>query len=160
MPVQAGDTLYISPGTIHALGPGLLVYEIQQTSDLTYRVYDWGRPETEPRRLHTDKALASSNAHAHPAVLPLPPGNDGERKTLAQGEYFQLEMLFAGQKMITLDTRGESFHGLTVIEGQVQVSAEDETFLLKKFDTLLIPACGGEYRIEPLIKSRILKAGI
>ena len=44
--VKPGDTLFMSPGTIHALGPGLLIYEVQQTSDLTYRVYDWDRPMT------------------------------------------------------------------------------------------------------------------
>ncbi len=44
--VQPGDTLYMPAGTIYSLGPGLLIYEVQQSSDITYRVYDWGRPET------------------------------------------------------------------------------------------------------------------
>jgi len=53
VPVQQGDVIYVPPGTIHALGPGLLVYEVSQRSDLTYRLYDYGRG----RELHLDRAL-------------------------------------------------------------------------------------------------------
>jgi mannose-6-phosphate isomerase len=53
--VKPGDTVFVPAGTLHALGPGLLVYEVQQTSDWTYRVYDWGRPATEKRPLHIEK---------------------------------------------------------------------------------------------------------
>ena len=177
--VKAGDTLFMSPGTIHALGPGLLIYEIQQTSDLTYRVYDWGRPETEKRKLHIDKALTVSNPNVTASVLHAPQVNDGDVTTLAQCEYFKLETIFSEKKTIDLDTLGESFHALTVIEGQIQVSAgatlaphatssrrffgsagEREAFVLNKFETLLIPAICGAYQIKPLTKSRVLKASV
>lgn len=158
--VTAGDTLFMHPGTVHALGPGMLIYEIQQTSDITYRVYDWGRPETETRTLHIDKAIAVSNPNA--ASLPVKPPRmeDGEVKTLTQCEYFQLDEIRVEQKSVCLETRGESFHGLTVIEGQAQVSAEGEAFILNKFETLLIPACCGAYEVQPLQKSRVLKANV
>lgn len=158
--VKAGDTLFMNPGTIHALGPGLLIYEIQQTSDLTYRVYDWGRPETETRKLHIDKALAVSNPNAQTSVLGLPQVNDGDVKTLTQCKYFKLETIFTEKKTVELNTLGESFHALTVIEGQIQVSAGEEAFVLDKFETLLIPALCGAYQINPLAKSRILKASV
>ena len=158
--VKEGDTLFMSPGTIHALGPGMLIYEIQQTSDLTYRVYDWGRPETETRKLHIEKALAVSNPNAATSVLQLPQINDGDVKTLTECEYFKLETVSVEKKSLGLDTRGESFHGLTVIEGQIQVSAEGEAFVLNKFESLLIPACCGAYQIKPLTKSRVLKASV
>ncbi len=158
--VKAGDTLFMNPGTIHALGPGMLIYEIQQTSDLTYRVYDWGRPETETRKLHIEKAIAVSNPDAVTSVVRPVPVNDGEVKTLTQCEYFKLETIAVAEKILGLDTRGESFHGLTVIDGQIQVSAEGGAFVLQKFETLLIPACCGAYQIKPLSKSRILKAGV
>ena len=158
--VKAGDTLFMSPGTIHALGPGMLIYEIQQTSDLTYRVYDWGRPETETRKLHIEKALAVSNPKATTSVLQMPQVNDGDVVTLTGCEYFRLETVSVEKKTLGLDTRGESFHGLTVIEGQIQVSAEGEAFVLNKFETLLIPACCGAYQIKPLTKSRVLKASV
>ena len=160
--VKTGDTLFLSPGTIHALGPGLLIYEIQQTSDLTYRVYDWGRPETEKRKLHIDKALTVSNPNVTASVLHAPQVNDGDVTTLAQCEYFKLETIFSEKKTIDLDTLGESFHGLTVIEGQIQVSAgaKREAFVINKFETLLIPAVCGAYQISPLTKSRVLKASV
>lgn len=160
--VVPGDTLFMDPGTVHALGPGLLIYEIQQTSDITYRVYDWGRPETETRKLHIDKAVAVSNPNA--ASLPVKPPQieDGEVITLTGCQYFQLDEIRAEEKTVSLETRGESFHGLTVIEGQIQVSADAkrEAFILNKFETLLIPACCGAYQITPLQKSRVLKASV
>jgi mannose-6-phosphate isomerase len=156
--VKAGDTLFMSPGTIHALGPGLLIYEIQQTSDITYRVYDWGRPQTETRKLHIDKALAVSNPNATASVLSAPQVNDGEVKTLTQCQYFKLETISAEKQTIISDTLGESFHALTVIEGQSQIQAGDKAFILNKFETLLIPAICGAYQINPIKKSRLLKA--
>lgn len=158
--VKEGDTLFMSPGTIHALGPGLLIYEIQQTSDITYRVYDWGRPETETRKLHIDKAMAVSDPKASTSVLQMPQVHDGEVKTLTQCEYFKLESVSVEKKTVELDTLAESFHGLTVIEGQIQVSAESEAFVLNKFETLLIPSICGAYQIKPLTKSRVLKASV
>ncbi|MBI2333768.1 MAG: class I mannose-6-phosphate isomerase [Chloroflexi bacterium] len=156
--VKAGDTLFMNPGTIHALGPGMLIYEIQQTSDVTYRVYDWGRPETEKRKLHIDKAIEVSNPNALSLVVKPPHISDGEVQTLTECQYFNLDEIYVEHKTVSLNTRGESFHGLTVIEGQVQVSAQSEAFILGKFDTLLIPACCGAYQVQPLKKSRVLKA--
>lgn len=158
--VEAGDTLFMHPGTVHALGPGMLIYEIQQTSDITYRVYDWGRAETETRKLHIDKAIAVSNPNAASLPVKPPQMEDGEVTTLTQCQYFQLDEIRVGKKTVRLETGGESFHGLTVIEGQVQVEAEGEAFVLNKFDTLLIPACCGAYEVQPLKKSRVLKASV
>jgi mannose-6-phosphate isomerase len=86
--------------------------------------------------------------------------NDGEMQTLTQCQYFNLDEILVEEKTVRLETGGESFHGLTVIEGQIQVSAEGEAFVLNQFDTLLIPACCGAYQIQPLQKSRILKASV
>lgn len=158
--VKAGDTLFMSPGTIHALGPGMLIYEIQQTSDITYRVYDWGRPQTETRRLHIDKALAVSNPRATTSVLSAPQVNDGEAKTLTQCQYFQLDTILVDEKIAALDTLGESFHALTLLNGQCQVRAGGESFILNKFETLLIPAICGAYQIDPIKKTRLLKASV
>jgi mannose-6-phosphate isomerase len=158
--VKAGDTLFMNPGTIHALGPGMLIYEIQQTSDITYRVYDWGRPETETRKLHIDKAIEVSNPNAVSLPVKPPQMEDGEVTTLTQCQYFQLDEIRVDKKTVSLETKGESFHGLTVIEGQIQVTAEGEAFVLNKFDTLLIPACCGAYQVQPLQKSRVLKASV
>ena len=158
--VKAGDTIFMSPGTIHALGPGLLIYEIQQTSDLTYRVYDWGRPQTEARKLHIDKALAVSRPDAAGSVQPAPVLEDGETRVLSQCQYFSLELILAKEKMVSLNTLGESFHALTLIEGQAKVVVGGEYQLLQRFETVLVPAACGAYRIEPVEGCRVLKAGV
>jgi mannose-6-phosphate isomerase len=158
--VKTGDTLFMSPGTIHALGPGLLIYEIQQTSDLTYRVYDWDRPQTETRTLHIDKALAVSRADAVGSVQSAPLLADGETRVLSHCQYFSLELILAKEKSISLNTQGESFHTLTLIEGQAKVLAGDGSQLLQLFETVLIPAACGAYRIEPVESCRVLKAGV
>ena len=64
----AGDVLLLTAGTLHAVGPGVLLYELQQPSDLTYRVDDWGRPASRTRPLHTKQALASVVPQSRPAL--------------------------------------------------------------------------------------------
>jgi mannose-6-phosphate isomerase len=158
--VKAGDTVFMSPGTIHALGPGLLIYEIQQTSDLTYRVYDWGRPQTETRKLHIDKALAVSRSDAAGSAQPVPILVDGETRVLTKCQYFNLELIVAKEKSVSLNTLGESFHALTVIEGQAKIVVGEHSQLLQLFETVLIPAVCGAYSIQPVKGCRILKAGV
>ena len=80
--VSPGDTVFVPAGTLHALGPDLLIYEVQQTSDLTYRVYDWGRPQTETRRLHIEKSIRVTRPDLAAPVVPLPTHGDGTRVVL------------------------------------------------------------------------------
>ncbi|HEV2764515.1 MAG TPA: type I phosphomannose isomerase catalytic subunit, partial [Pyrinomonadaceae bacterium] len=70
--VRAGETVYIPAGTLHALGPGLLLYEVQQSSDTTYRVYDWDRPAKEGRKLHVEESAAVADAHSRAPRRPPP----------------------------------------------------------------------------------------
>jgi mannose-6-phosphate isomerase len=82
-PVNAGDTVFIPAGTVHAIGPGLALCEIQQYSDITYRLYDWNRP----RELHIEKALEVADLGTHAG--PQPP----QGATLASCRYFETELL-------------------------------------------------------------------
>jgi mannose-6-phosphate isomerase len=156
--VQAGDTLYMPAGVIHSLGPGLLLYEVQQTSDLTYRVYDWGRPQTGRRVLHIDKSLAVADLSTAPQPFPLPQLHDGDVATLGRSPYFNLEMLAAEFLPIDQDTGGESFHALTVIEGRACLSAGGEVVELVQYQSALIPAATRQYHIEPVSPYRLLRA--
>lgn len=156
--VRAGDTVFMPAGTIHALGPGLLIYEIQQASDWTYRVYDWGRPETPTRRLHIEKSLAVARPDATGSVLPLPVLREGEAALLCQSPYFRLEMLHTGAQPLRLDTHGESFHALTVLEGAARIVTADGETTLSRLETALLPAACGPYRLEPLTPFRVLRA--
>jgi mannose-6-phosphate isomerase len=158
--LQTGDTVFMRPGTLHALGPGLLIYEVQQTSDLTYRVYDWGRPQTQKRRLHIEQALKVTRNDARVEPLPLPSLLDGEQTTLCTSDYFSLAMLNSTSIPIALDTDGKSFHALTVIEGKVGLLAKGDCLELSRFDTVLIPAATGSYLLEPIGAFRALKASV
>lgn len=158
--VHRGDSIFIAPGTIHALGPGVMLYEVQQTSDLTYRVYDWGRPQTPTRKLHIEKSLAVVDPHASNAPVHRKNDPSSEREILAACPFFTLEYIQGHQHGISLDTRQETFHTLTVIEGQIEIQAGDESAHLSLFDTVVIPACCGTYTIQPQGHCALLKASV
>lgn len=158
--VKAGETIFVEPGTMHALGPGLLIYEVQQSSDLTYRVYDWGRPQTETRRLHIDKSLAVVDAGKSPQAVPVPLFVDGGETRLCTSKYFTLSLLSAEKTTLKLDTKKESFHSLTMAEGSAWVKFKNHRWHLGKLETLLVPASCGEYQVFPIGKIRLLKAWV
>ena len=160
IPVKTGDTIFMPAGTIHALGPGLLVYEVQETSDITYRVFDWNRPQTSTRKLHIEKSLAVANPAARSEAVPLPVLPDGQAHRLCQSEFFTLDILNSQSQPLTLNTSGSSFHALTVIEGSARISSGGETILLHKFDSLIVPAATGEYVLEPLGGFLALKSSL
>lgn len=158
--VSQGDTIFMPAGTLHALGPGLLIYEVQQTSDWTYRVYDWDRPQTETRRLHIEKSIQVTRPGFTAPIIPMPVCGDGTQDVLVTCEYFTLELLAASSQSIELDTRNETFHAVTVIEGKARLQAGNESVELEKFQTVLVPASLGKYQLQPLdaVACRALKS--
>ena len=141
--VRAGDSLYLEAGAIHALGPGILIYEIQQASDRTYRLYDWGRMglDGQPRELHIDKGLRVARLDSLPAVM----RTEGE--LLVSCDYFQLwrhELAGGGRKI----DGGGRFHALTCIAGEAQVEAAGcDSLHLHKGETGLVPASVGGFEL-------------
>jgi mannose-6-phosphate isomerase len=159
--VHAGDTIFMRPGTLHALGPGMLIYEVQQTSDLTYRVYDWDRPQTGRRVLHLDKSLAVIDLASPGRAEPAPALPDGGRAVLCESAYFTLELLAAQTRRLALDTGGETFHALTVIDGAAEVVAAGQTLPLARFESVVIPAICGSYELRPVGGGfRLLKSSV
>lgn len=158
--VEKGNTVFMPAGTLHALGPGLLVYEVQQTSDWTYRVFDWGRPQTEKRPLHIEKSIRSTKPDFTAPIIPHPSYKDGTVETLVECEYFTLESLSSHEKTIDLDTGGESFHAITVIEGKAAIRSKNEELELGQFQTAIIPASIGKYQFIGLENSKALKARV
>ena len=122
VPVTAGDALLLRAGTVHALGPGQLVYELQQTSDRTYRLYDWGRRglDGQPRPLHVERGLQVARLDA-PAPLRHMAGRTEQVVEVARCDHFVTELWLlndrAGRR-ITRDTGGRRFQALTCIAGQ------------------------------------------
>ncbi|MCY3780596.1 MAG: class I mannose-6-phosphate isomerase [Chloroflexi bacterium] len=141
--VNAGDVLYIPANTIHALGPGILIYEIQQSSDITYRLYDWGRLglDGQPRELHIGKGVQVSNLDTLPQVQ-RPHGD-----LLIDGDYFRTWRHELRNDRLKLETK-DRFQGLTCIAGALQLQAEGHRPVnLAQGETGLIPACLKAYSL-------------
>lgn len=160
VPAHTGDSFFIRPGTLHALGPGLLVYEIQQTSDITYRVFDWNRATSNDRPLHIEQSIAVLDPSAQELAVPPPPFVDGAEVVLITCPYFTLKLLTLKDAVLASDTLGQSFHSLTVIEGQVLLQGRGWQQALSRYETALIPANSGDYQITPLGQVRVLKASV
>ena len=142
--VEVGDVLYIPANTVHALGPGLLIYEIQQSSNITYRLYDWGRMglDGKPRELHIEKGVMVSNVDSLPNVT------HPASELIVDGEYFQTLRHKIDDVKLIIPT-GTAFHSLTCIDGEVLISSEGhEDVTLYKGQTGLIPACIDTFALE------------
>lgn len=144
--VAAGDTVFMPAGTLHALGPGLLVYEVQESSDLTYRVYDWGRPASAERPLHIEKSIAVLRADSRPAPRPLE--QPGPRHLLVECAYFRLERLAPPPDGLAIDPAGQSFHALTCVEGSAALHVHGRVIPLPRFETVFIPAASPVCRLK------------
>jgi len=148
--VAAGDVVYNPPGTIHALGAGLLLYELQQSSDLTYRFYDWNRNDPN-RPLHIEKSLDVADLEPYPAhiIRPVKIQEPGVSRTyLCACQHFVAELLQV-QTLVREQPNGDCFHILTVLEGAGRVLDVP----LQRGESVLMPASTHEYKIhadEPL----------
>lgn len=147
--VQAGDIILNLPGTVHAVGEGILLYELQQSSDLTYRFYDWERLENgKPRALHIEKSLDVAELSPLPQhkISPISLKIEaGERIFLAACRYFCAELLKLHGAWA--DDTGETFHILTVLEGTARLAYAGGAVELAKGETVLVPASLGAYRL-------------
>ncbi len=152
-PVEAGDVLYIPAGTIHALGPGLLVYEIQQSSDTTYRLYDWGRMglDGKPRPLHIEKSLEVARLGKLPSISFIA-GERDSTITVVDSPFFKTALHTLHDSSAELDTAGQVFHALTCIEGEAEVSTDQEGVALHSGQSVLIPAVIGRYTLRGTAK--------
>lgn len=144
--VRAGDVIYLAAGVVHALGPGVLVYEIQQSSDQTYRLYDWGRMglDGKPRPLHVGKGLMATKSDQRPQPTRLPE-EDG---LVLSGPYFNTDIVRLKGETRALNTGGRRFHVLTVISGALRISANGTDVDAGLGQSVLIPARIGAYEVS------------
>jgi mannose-6-phosphate isomerase len=159
MSVAAGDTLFTPAGCVHAIGPGLFIYEVQQTSDITYRLFDWNRPASAGRELHLDKGLSVIGECAPIKANTVIP-EDAPVQTLTECEFFSLDIISTSGAPITLSTYERSFHALTVTSGDVTLSLGGRLTALKELDSIVIPAASGEYQLAPAGSCSVLLARV
>lgn len=139
--VTGGECLVVAAGTVHAIGAGVLLYEVQQNCDLTYRLYDWGRVDDQgkPRELHLEDALKAVRPERH-AIPVAPLRIDEWREMLAACRYFALERWSVAGERTVLNTTN-SFCLISCIRGTVNIHAQDvEPLDLATGRTSLLPA--------------------
>ena len=147
--VRGGETLYIPAGTLHALGPGLLLYEVQQSSDTTYRVYDWDRPAGAGRGLHVEQAVAVTDPDKNPEPTPAPAA-EGAAAPLIRCPFFDLDLLRTGGRAFAGDTGGQTAHVITAVAGSVSVGGGGESVKLGTYETVLVAGAAGAYEVIPV----------
>ncbi len=156
-PVYAGDVILVPAGTVHAIGSGVLLYELQEYSDITYRMYDYGRLTTAgtPRELHIERSLAVSHYDASPRVkvrpVPLAGGPEYEERCLVACRYFVTrELTFKRSGALNARTGGSCII-LSSLGAEVRVcygEQLEESERLTRGQTMVLPAALGAYRIE------------
>ncbi|MDD8048769.1 MAG: class I mannose-6-phosphate isomerase [Thomasclavelia sp.] len=151
--VKKGDCFYIQAGTIHAIGAGTLIAEIQQTSNSTYRVYDFKRlgVDGKPRELHIDKAVAVAN------LVPNAKNGEAEGKLEVKDGYDELLLTnnnyfnctrYDVKDAVTLKVNNNTFQGLTILEGNGKILFDNQELDLVKGDSVFVPADEGEYTVK------------
>ncbi len=156
---SVGDCYFLPPGVVHAIGPGLLVAEIQQASDTTYRLYDYDRvgPDGKPRTLHIDQALECIDFAHGPvhAQQPRPTSVPGVQ-SLVNCEKFVLNR---GRSRSPLKIGGdEQFHILAVIDGELTLAGDPLGTPLIAGDVALLPAVVGAVEVTPRVEATWLEA--
>lgn len=149
VPVHKGDVFFIEAGTLHAIGKGILIAEIQQNSNTTYRIYDYGRvgADGKPRQLHIEKAVEVTELT--PPKYPTTAKGTTEEKDgytvqlLSECEYFRVNKVSVSEKC-TLEAGSASFNSVLVLDGEGEIDGVE----LKKGDSCFIPAGYGNYTFK------------
>jgi mannose-6-phosphate isomerase len=145
--VAPGEAYLVPAGTLHAIGPRMLVYEIQQPSDITYRCDDWGRPPSAGRPLHIEQSLVCVRPEPWAETVRTSAGT-AARGLLVRCDHFVLEYLRPGpQGPVPCDPGLASLHLLTAASGSVVVRGSGWQEQLEPFETLVVPADAGPYLV-------------
>ena len=161
LPVQAGDHISVPAGSLHAIMGGLLIAEIQQNSNTTYRVYDWGRvgADGRPRPLHVDKALDVINfEQVAPTLCPpslISEENGVRRSLLCQTDYFVTERVqMDADAVFAGSCTGETLEIWGVTDGAVAVNGLE----LSAVRFVLLPAAMGDFTITAVSPATLLRS--
>ena len=148
--VKRGDAFFIRTGTVHAIGAGILLAEIQQTSDVTYRIFDWNRTDKygNTRELHTKQALdaidfAKWNDHKVAYTT-----ESNQRNPMVHTPYFTTEIIVLEGEIYVQTDKLDSFVVLMAVQGDNQISVNGTNYKLPFGSTVLLPACLTGFTIQ------------
>lgn len=147
VPSKKGDVFFVQAGTVHAIGKGNVIAEIQQNSNVTYRLYDYRRigKDGKPRELHIEKGVMASNCKkSEPRKIPA--CSDGTR-LLGSCKFFAVkELKIKGSKTLFADEK--SYHALISVDGEAELTTGNYAQKIKAGETVFIPAGMGEYSLS------------
>ncbi len=161
--VSAGDVFFIPAGRIHAIGKGVVVAEIQQTSDITYRVYDWNRKDKDgnTRELHTDLAINVLDYKAYEQYKSAYEVKNNDTVGVVNCQYFTTNIITLTDNIVKDYSSIDSFVIYLCVEGEFYIHSENETvFKISKGETVLIPASMKQMELKSDKPSKILEVYI
>jgi len=157
--VDAGDTFFTPAGRVHAIGAGIVLVEIQQTSDITYRIFDWNRKNSgkEKRELHIDLALDAIdfNLTGKNKIRLVPELN--KTKNLVSCEFFTANILILDKPINKEYYFNDSFVVYICIDGEFLICWDDNSEKIAKGETVLLPAMIKEVILKPLNEAKFLE---
>ena len=152
--VFAGDMLYVAAGTVHTIGGGMILVETQQTSDVTYRLYDYGRP----RELHIQEGLAATKLHTNAGKVVRRAGDDPN--LLVRSPFFAVEKMKLRDDC-QAELSGDSPHILVAVNGAGIVESEGmEPITFATGDAVVIPACVRGYSVRPQWELELMRMSL
>lgn len=157
---KPGECVFLTAGTVHAIGANILLFEVQQTSDITYRLYDWDRVDAktgQPRQLHIDQGLACSNFASGPCD-PVTSQRHGLWESLVECLYFSLKRLTTDQPC-TVGQEGECTV-IVGVDGNGELTAGSWRGIVQPGQVYLIPAAVGECQLQPSSSLTLLQCGL
>ncbi len=154
--VRDGDMIYVDAGTVHAIGPGVILIEAQQNSDTTYRLYDYGRP----RELHVKHGLAATKAQTHAGKVK--PKVDGSHSVLVESPSFRVERFVSRQALrLQAEAVGASPQIVVAVKGSAAVHIDgEEPIAFTPGEAVVIPAACGEFEVRPQWECEFLRMNL
>ena len=148
--VKEGDTFFINTGKIHAIGSGVMLAEIQQTSDITYRVFDFNRQDTDGnlRELHTEMALDAMDYERKDDFRVTYPNKNNAHNGMVDSPYFKTNYLNVDETMNVDLSERDSFTIYMCVGGEASITNSEGSTTLKRGETVLVPACSNSVIIE------------
>lgn len=159
--VKAGDVFYIPPGQVHAIGKGITLCEIQQSSDITYRIFDWDRPgdDGKPRKLHTREAMEAIDFRARDNKAKYVTSKNAPVE-LVQSPYFTTRLICFDRQLEQDYMFVDSFVVYVCLEGEFSLQYPDGAEQIRAGDTLLLPAEINSVHMAPKGFCRVLETYI
>ncbi len=160
--IKAGEVYYVPAGRIHAIGPGTLLAEIQQTSDTTYRVYDWERIDVDGsmRELHIDEAMDAIDFKVEKEYKTDYLSEKNETSKIIQSPYFTTNQIELDVPLMKNYAELDSFVIYVCVDGAFVLLYGDEKINVQKGESILIPALMSEINIIPAPHAKILEVYI